>query len=84
MLPKQLRMFCGHDKCGYETLREIKDAKVNFDRSIHQDIYQCRNCGMAFIRLSTTRRMYATAAIPKLSSLRVVSNGGNPQRICRT
>jgi hypothetical protein len=48
LLPKQLRMFCVHKECGYETLWEISDAKVYFGSDfIHRDSYTCRNCGKA-------------------------------------
>jgi hypothetical protein len=46
LLPKQIRLFCGHKGCGYETLWEISDAQVYFGSEfINRDIYTCRNCG---------------------------------------
>jgi hypothetical protein len=45
-LPKQIRMFCGHRKCGYETLWELSSNKVFFeDAFTNQKKYVCRNCG---------------------------------------
>lgn len=46
MLPKQIRLFCGHKACGYETLWEIPDAKLYFASDfINLKQYTCRNCG---------------------------------------
>ena len=46
LLPKQIRLFCGHKECGYETLWEISDATVNFGSEfINRKSYTCRNCG---------------------------------------
>ena len=46
LLPKQIRLFCGHNKCGYETLWEISDANVHFGSEfINRALYKCRNCG---------------------------------------
>jgi len=46
LLPKQIRLFCGHKKCGYETLWEIDEPKVYFGSEfINRDRYTCRNCG---------------------------------------
>ena len=46
LLPKQIRLFCGHKECGYETLWEISDPKVYFrPEFIKRDSYTCRNCG---------------------------------------
>jgi hypothetical protein len=46
LLPKQIRLFCGHQKCGYETLWEIHDPQVYFGSDfINRDSYTCRNCG---------------------------------------
>lgn len=46
LLPKQIRLFCGHKECGYETLWEIEHPKVYFGSEfINRDSYTCRNCG---------------------------------------
>jgi len=46
LLPKQIRFFCGHKECGYETLWEISDPEVYFrSEFIKRDSYTCRNCG---------------------------------------
>jgi hypothetical protein len=45
-LPKQIRLFCEHKECGYETLWEISDPTVYFGSEfINRDSYTCRNCG---------------------------------------
>jgi hypothetical protein len=46
LLPKQIRLFCGHKECGYETLWEISHPQVSFGSEfINRDTYTCRNCG---------------------------------------
>ncbi len=46
LLPKQLRLFCDHERCGYESLWEVSDSVVYFgSKFINQDSYKCRNCG---------------------------------------
>lgn len=50
LLPKQIRLFCGHKECGYETLWEIDEPKVYFGSEfINRDRYKCRNCGKAMV-----------------------------------
>ncbi len=45
-LPKQIRAFCEHQHCGYETLWEVENSKVYFESEfINQRFYTCRNCG---------------------------------------
>ena len=45
-MPKQLRLFCGHRECGYETLWQIEYPEVYFGSDfINRDSYTCRNCG---------------------------------------
>lgn len=45
-LPKQIRAFCDHEDCGYETLWQVENSQVYFSRSfIHERSYKCRNCG---------------------------------------
>jgi hypothetical protein len=47
MLPKRIRMFCNHEKCGYETLWELESTAVYFGREfINKKDYECRNCGV--------------------------------------
>jgi len=36
LLPKQIRMFCSHSECGYETLWEISDNKLYFEKVFYQ------------------------------------------------
>jgi hypothetical protein len=46
LLPKQIRLFCGEKKCGYESVWEISDQTVDFGSEfINRDKYTCRNCG---------------------------------------
>ena len=47
LLPKQLRLFCDNERCGYKSLWEIRDPEVYFGGSefIKRDSYTCRNCG---------------------------------------
>ena len=46
LLPKQIRLFCDHAECGYETLWETSDAQVYFKTEfIKRHSYTCRNCG---------------------------------------
>jgi hypothetical protein len=46
LLPKQLRLFCDNERCGYESLWEISDPTVYFgSQFINRDSYTCRNCG---------------------------------------
>lgn len=46
LLPKQIRLFCGHKECGYETLWEISAPSVYFGvEFINRKSYTCRNCG---------------------------------------
>lgn len=50
LLPKQVRLFCAHEKCGYETLWEISDAQVFFGGDfIKREKYTCRNCGATVV-----------------------------------
>jgi hypothetical protein len=45
-LPKQLRMYCEHEKCGGLTWWETRDEEVYFKSTfISQRSYTCRNCG---------------------------------------
>src|SRR5438105_1668972 len=47
LLPKQLRLYCDDQRCGHETLWEVKDNEtdVYFGRSfIYQRAYTCKNC----------------------------------------
>jgi hypothetical protein len=46
LLPKQIRLYCGHKECGYETLWEISEAEICFrSEFIYRKSYTCRNCG---------------------------------------
>ena len=55
MLPKQIRLFCGHKACGYETLWEIPDAKLYFASDfINLKQYTCRNCGKTTVAMDKT------------------------------
>jgi hypothetical protein len=46
-LPKQLRMYCGHDKCKAETWWDVDRQDHYFSwSSIQQRYYACRNCGV--------------------------------------
>jgi hypothetical protein len=50
LLPKQIRLFCGHKACGYETLWETDHPTVYFGSEfINRDNYTCRNCGKATV-----------------------------------
>jgi hypothetical protein len=47
-LPRQLKMFCDHDKCQALTWWQVNEDEVYFsaDRLIRQCHYTCRNCGV--------------------------------------
>lgn len=50
LLPKQIRLFCSHKECGYETLWEISDPQVRFESEcIYRHDYKCRNCGQTTV-----------------------------------
>jgi hypothetical protein len=44
-LPKQLRMYCDHDKCKAETWWDVNNKNSYFSGQIQQFYYTCRNCG---------------------------------------
>jgi hypothetical protein len=48
-LPKQLRMYCKHERCKAQTWWEVGDEDVSFtSRFINQRQYKCRNCGASY------------------------------------
>jgi hypothetical protein len=49
-LPLEIRTFCNHSKCGYETIWELPEAKVYFKSEfINRKTYTCRNCGSSTV-----------------------------------
>jgi hypothetical protein len=46
LLPQQLKMYCGHDRCSGSTWWDCSDQDVYFGSGlITQRYYTCRNCG---------------------------------------
>src|SRR5580658_2292894 len=46
-LPKQLRMYCDHEKCAALTWWDVEQQIAFFDTEfIKQRYYTCRNCGV--------------------------------------
>jgi hypothetical protein len=44
-MPAELRMYCGHRKCGMETLWKVDRQDYFFSSGIQERYYTCRNCG---------------------------------------
>src|ERR1700730_7881969 len=45
-LPKQLKMFCGNDRCEQDTWWDVDSQVVGFGSEfINHRRYRCRNCG---------------------------------------
>jgi hypothetical protein len=48
-LPKQIRLFCGNEKCRQETLWQTDEGPYFFNRFLDNAKYVCRNCGRSTI-----------------------------------